>query len=192
MDLSCDSPVCRRSRSSLPPSPEPSTCAEGLPGVANGNICCAEECGQCGGDGCSNVPGTEGDSECCTGAIEEAGVICGEGGAVAPCIMSSPAPAVTPTTPLPVSSPTPPPSEAPETPRPTPPPDAPTPAPVPETPAPTAGATADVGMPTAAPETPPPSATEPPSASGDSAPAPTISPSGTPAPEAAPGMSRNV
>ncbi|CAN0137086.1 unnamed protein product, partial [Hapterophycus canaliculatus] len=32
-------------------------CASGVPGVANGDVCCAEECGSCGGAGCGSRPG---------------------------------------------------------------------------------------------------------------------------------------
>ncbi|CAM9224565.1 unnamed protein product [Choristocarpus tenellus] len=65
----------------------PSTCANGLSGVGNGDICCAESCnGQCGGVGCGSIPGTNGPSDCCTEDILDSGVFC-EPGVLAPCIM---------------------------------------------------------------------------------------------------------
>ncbi|CAN0007911.1 unnamed protein product, partial [Hapterophycus canaliculatus] len=38
-------------------------CSNGLGGVQSGHICCAEECGACGGVGCSQRPG--GPDACC-------------------------------------------------------------------------------------------------------------------------------
>lgn len=43
-------------------------------------------CGFCGGDGCSQVPGTAGASDCCPSTILTAGQNCG-GQVVAPCIV---------------------------------------------------------------------------------------------------------
>lgn len=69
----------------------PSTCSNGMPGVADGSVCCKEECGQCGGDGCGVNNGA---SDCCPGTIiEEAnGATCDEIGA-APCVMDGFTPA---------------------------------------------------------------------------------------------------
>lgn len=59
-------------------------CSNGLAGYSEGEICCEESCGMCGGAGCKNFPG--GKDSCCMGAIEDAGVMCADSGA-APCIM---------------------------------------------------------------------------------------------------------
>jgi len=69
--------------------PDP-TCEDGLIGNSfingifiEGNICCTEECGECGGSSCSsNGPS----SECCSGTIYSSGVSCDESSA--PCIIS--------------------------------------------------------------------------------------------------------
>ncbi|CAM9267001.1 unnamed protein product [Ascophyllum nodosum] len=68
-----------------PPPFAPSTCADGVTaGISSDNVCCKQECGQCGGEGCSNIPGTNGASDCCSGTIViEGAAMCGE----APCIM---------------------------------------------------------------------------------------------------------
>ena len=61
------------------------TCPNGLPGVADGNICCAEACnGQCGGVGCGSIVGTNGASDCCSATIALTGVPCDD---AAPCVM---------------------------------------------------------------------------------------------------------
>ncbi|CAM9288663.1 unnamed protein product [Discosporangium mesarthrocarpum] len=65
---------------------EPSMCPNGFPGVASGNICCAEECGQCGGPGCGTIRGTNGASDCCATTIAISNVFCNTG-ISAPCIM---------------------------------------------------------------------------------------------------------
>lgn len=64
----------------------PSTCSNGIPGVSDGDVCCLEACGQCGGVGCSAIAGTNGASDCCPDTIkqESGGVFCGE----APCVMA--------------------------------------------------------------------------------------------------------
>ena len=76
------------------PSPSPSdpTCQNGIIGNSfingvsiEGNICCTEECGECGGSSCSsNGP----PSECCSGTIFSNGVSCDESSA--PCVISVP------------------------------------------------------------------------------------------------------
>ncbi|CAN0320878.1 unnamed protein product, partial [Ectocarpus sp. 6 AP-2014] len=39
-----------------------STCANGIPGVSSGSVCCAEACnGVCGGEGCGSLVGTGAD-----------------------------------------------------------------------------------------------------------------------------------
>lgn len=64
---------------------EKSTCANGLAGVQDGNVCCAEKCNlQCGGEGCDSIAGTNGASDCCSATILAYGVACGD---MAPCIM---------------------------------------------------------------------------------------------------------
>ncbi|CAM9417967.1 unnamed protein product, partial [Ectocarpus sp. 12 AP-2014] len=64
----------------------PSTCSNGIPGVSDGDVCCLEACGQCGGVGCGAIAGTNGASDCCPDTIKEesGGVFCGE----APCVMA--------------------------------------------------------------------------------------------------------
>ncbi|CAM9635574.1 unnamed protein product [Pylaiella littoralis] len=71
---------------------EPSMCSNGIPGQQDGSVCCAENCGTCGGAGCGTIPGTGGSAFCCPTQILAAGVVCGE----APCIIENftPAPAV--------------------------------------------------------------------------------------------------
>lgn len=62
-------------------------CPNGIPGVQDGSVCCAEECNlQCGGDGCGSIPGTNGESDCCSTTILASGIYC-EDGVSAPCIM---------------------------------------------------------------------------------------------------------
>lgn len=74
-----------------------STCENGMAGIQNGIICCAENCGQCGGAGCGSIPGTGGSDYCCSTAIAINGTDCSVTLA-APCIMGNwvptPAPAV--------------------------------------------------------------------------------------------------
>ncbi|CAM9982062.1 unnamed protein product, partial [Scytosiphon promiscuus] len=75
-------------------------CAGGLEGIASddGTICCLQACGQCGGSGCSDIEGTE-ETDCCTADISSAGVVCGDNGAVAPCIVQpTPSPTMAPST----------------------------------------------------------------------------------------------
>eukprot|EP00903_Cladosiphon_okamuranus_P006313 g6189.t2 len=61
-------------------------CSNGIPGVESTGICCAEECGTCGGTGCSTrVPGF-GQYDCCVGPISRVGVSCGVS-VEAPCIV---------------------------------------------------------------------------------------------------------
>ncbi|CAN0251350.1 unnamed protein product [Ascophyllum nodosum] len=61
-----------------------STCSNGFPGFQNGNVCCAVECGLCGGVGCSAAPG--GQNSCCTSAIITNGDSCSDAGE-APCFL---------------------------------------------------------------------------------------------------------
>lgn len=64
-----------------------STCPNGLAGVQDGTVCCAEACdGVCGGVGCGGIPFTNGASDCCSATILASGVSCGDG-VEAPCIM---------------------------------------------------------------------------------------------------------
>eukprot|EP00904_Undaria_pinnatifida_P005826 jgi/Undpi1/2373/HiC_scaffold_13.g05756.m3 len=60
------------------------SCANGLEGVQQNDICCAAECGTCGGVGCSQRPG--GQDLCCTTLIEISGMRCSDTKA-APCII---------------------------------------------------------------------------------------------------------
>ncbi|CAM9220243.1 unnamed protein product, partial [Sphacelaria rigidula] len=71
---------------------DPSTCSNGLSGYQDGDVCCVEACGQCGGAGCGTIPGTGGSANCCSSTIRVSGVVCGE----PPCIIEgyTPAPAV--------------------------------------------------------------------------------------------------
>jgi hypothetical protein len=52
-------------------------------GILSGTACCPAICGGCGGAGCSNLPG--GAANCCTGAINDSGVLCS--GSLPPCIV---------------------------------------------------------------------------------------------------------
>lgn len=64
-----------------------STCPNGLAGVQDDTVCCAEACdGVCGGVGCGGIPFTNGASDCCSATILASGVSCGDG-VEAPCIM---------------------------------------------------------------------------------------------------------
>jgi hypothetical protein len=61
-------------------SPQPSNC----PGIASASgTCCPASCGVCGGKGCGSLPG--GVSNCCNGAIEDAGKPCSSN--PPPCVM---------------------------------------------------------------------------------------------------------
>eukprot|EP00752_Nemacystus_decipiens_P013623 g12081.t1 len=61
-------------------------CGFGIPGILDGDTCCAAECGSCGGSGCSHRPG--GEDSCCATAIRRAGVPCSSTGA-GPCMMAA-------------------------------------------------------------------------------------------------------
>lgn len=62
-------------------------CPNGLAGVQDDTVCCAETCnGQCGGEGCGAILGTNGPSDCCSATILMSGVMCDQG-VEAPCIM---------------------------------------------------------------------------------------------------------
>lgn len=66
-------------------------CSNGVVGVQSedGTICCATTCnGQCGGAGCGQINGTNGGSDCCSGAIAASGVMC-DAGVESPCIIVS-------------------------------------------------------------------------------------------------------
>ncbi|CBN77624.1 hypothetical protein Esi_0004_0288 [Ectocarpus siliculosus] len=70
-----------------PPDFVASTCPNGIAGVQDGSVCCAEECnGVCGGEGCGSIVGTNGAEDCCSSTILTTGVDC-DVGVVAPCIM---------------------------------------------------------------------------------------------------------
>lgn len=86
-----------------------STCPNGLAGVQDGSVCCAEACNLvCGGSGCGLIYGTAGASDCCSDYILTTGEFC-EDGVVAPCIMVNgtytPAPSVTLVTASPTTTP---------------------------------------------------------------------------------------
>ncbi|CAM9402588.1 unnamed protein product [Laminaria digitata] len=69
------------------PEVAPSTCPNGLAGVQDGTVCCAEACdGVCGGVGCGGIPFTNGASDCCSQTILQSGVACTDG-VEAPCVM---------------------------------------------------------------------------------------------------------
>lgn len=70
----------------LPPPPPPDP--ECATGVAAGTNCCPLECGTCGGPGCGSRPG--GADNCCSEAIQAAGVLCS--GSAPPCILAEPVP----------------------------------------------------------------------------------------------------
>lgn len=56
-------------------------------GVSDDDVCCVVDCGQCGGSGCSNIPGTNGEADCCKDSISDAELVCFVDVNVAPCIM---------------------------------------------------------------------------------------------------------
>lgn len=68
---------------------ESSTCENGIAGWQSEEVCCAVNCGRCGGDNCASIEGTNGAGDCCVTDIREADVPCG----VAPCIIITPTPA---------------------------------------------------------------------------------------------------
>ncbi|CAM9821581.1 unnamed protein product [Pylaiella littoralis] len=71
-----------------PPEFTPSMCPNGLAGVQDDTVCCAEECNlQCGGVGCGAIAGTNGASDCCSTFILANGTACEVGVVEAPCIM---------------------------------------------------------------------------------------------------------
>eukprot|EP00752_Nemacystus_decipiens_P009057 g8086.t2 len=73
-----------------------STCSNGLAGVQDENVCCAENCGQCGGVGCGTIPGTGGSEACCSNTIAVNGTDCLDAQA-SPCIISDWVPTPSPT-----------------------------------------------------------------------------------------------
>lgn len=72
-------------------------CSNGIVGIQSKNSCCAAGCGQCGGSGCSTIPGFTAD-DCCESAVQMNGKLC-EVTAAAPCIIdaaSTPPPVAAP------------------------------------------------------------------------------------------------
>ena len=61
-------------------------------GILNGNVCCLDSCGSCGGQGCGSRPG--GAEGCCTGTITDAGNTCETN--LPPCILGQNEPAFEP------------------------------------------------------------------------------------------------
>ncbi|CAN0057819.1 unnamed protein product [Scytosiphon promiscuus] len=59
-------------------------CTNGLAGVQSDEVCCLEECGICGGVGCSQRPG--GPLGCCMTELRDIDTSCSDSGA-APCII---------------------------------------------------------------------------------------------------------
>ena len=57
--------------------------SEDFPGYEASGVCCPVSCGQCGGPGCSDLPGGK---DCCTSDIMARNVFCFDAGA-APCII---------------------------------------------------------------------------------------------------------
>ena len=55
-------------------------------GILNGeeDACCPSDCGTCGGEECSTLPG--GTANCCVGSIRDAGIMCGDE-QMAPCLL---------------------------------------------------------------------------------------------------------
>ena len=66
-------------------------CSNGVDGVesVDGTICCSSECDECSEDACSLSLsfGSDGDSECCSSDVANAGELCDSTG-VSPCIIS--------------------------------------------------------------------------------------------------------
>ncbi|CAM9499658.1 unnamed protein product [Ectocarpus fasciculatus] len=71
------------------PGGDTCTNTDGVAGIssANGDVCCASACGQCGGRDCTEAALTAGlgDGDCCVSDITKEGVMCADSGA-APCI----------------------------------------------------------------------------------------------------------
>ncbi|CAM9516484.1 unnamed protein product [Choristocarpus tenellus] len=65
------------------------TCSNGLEGIEDPilDVCCASNCGQCGGEGCGSIVGTGGASDCCSNTIASSGSSCNDTRA-APCIIT--------------------------------------------------------------------------------------------------------
>eukprot|EP00903_Cladosiphon_okamuranus_P011265 g10623.t1 len=88
-----------------PPTPTPApattedgTCAADIPGILDGDVCCPNSCGGCGGSGCSARDGGNnftGGEACCKGGVKDLGRICSST-VGAPCIVSDDPPAPTP------------------------------------------------------------------------------------------------
>lgn len=71
-----------------PPTSDPHAQCAAAGGIISGDSCCPAGCGACGGTGCGSRPG--GSASCCAGAIQRAGVMCGENGALPPCVIPDP------------------------------------------------------------------------------------------------------
>lgn len=95
--LTAELEVCRApSPTPTPPTPTPTpteplvTSTSGNPftcdGILNGQICCRQECGSCGGVGCSDRGGGLTGDDCCVSNIEEHGALCSVAGQ-APCFV---------------------------------------------------------------------------------------------------------
>ena len=72
----------------LPPGPSPPPAPSGsdpfcMSGIAAGELCCAQMCGSCGGEGCGERPG--GASSCCSQAISAANRSCDT--SLSPCVL---------------------------------------------------------------------------------------------------------
>eukprot|EP00039_Didymoeca_costata_P008579 m.113685 g.113685 ORF g.113685 m.113685 type:complete len:581 (-) comp14143_c0_seq2:151-1893(-) len=57
-------------------------------GIAHGDVCCAEKCGRCSGQGCGSLPG--GAASCCADGIEHTGHSCNSYDP--PCVLGPPTP----------------------------------------------------------------------------------------------------
>ncbi|CAN0043397.1 unnamed protein product [Ascophyllum nodosum] len=62
-------------------------CDNGFIGIQNGDVCCSEQCGTCGGTGCGSRPG--GRDACCVNRILNEGSSCSDVTA-APCFIDDP------------------------------------------------------------------------------------------------------
>ena len=65
-------------------------CNNDIAGIESSNVCCAADCGTCGGSGCARRARRAGltPDDCCTGLIKDADVFCDDSG-TAPCIIGS-------------------------------------------------------------------------------------------------------
>ena len=67
------------------PGPTPSSDPLCTDGLRQGAICCAKQCGKCGGPGCNKLPG--GSADCCAGTIQTANLSCTDH--AAPCMVDA-------------------------------------------------------------------------------------------------------